>query len=107
MSEISEELLKLLLGFWVNTRIRRKSLHSFKAKPRKVRLSGKGTRDATSKPGAGPKSAGKKRRRFASNQRAEEEIFADYHPRGGTLIRTRRLILAAVRLWELKRGIRD
>jgi hypothetical protein len=41
-----------------------------------------------------------------------EELFDDddleiYRCRPGSLMRTRRLILAAVKLWEIKRGFRD
>jgi len=40
-----------------------------------------------------------------------EELFDDdleiYRCRPGSLMRTRRLILAAVKLWEIRRGFRD
>jgi len=55
------------------------------------------------------KSARRGKRRPASSHRAtaEGEDFEVYCRRGGTLLRTRRLIMAAVRLWELRRGLRD
>lgn len=42
------------------------------------------------------------RSRYPSHSRGDE-----VRPAVGTMARTKRLILAAVRVWELKKGIRD
>ncbi len=58
----------------------------------------------------GPGPEGKKPRftpgsPMPSAETPEEE--EEHLPRIGTLARTRRLLMAALRVWELKRGIRD
>ncbi len=45
---------------------------------------------------------------FADSSLGEIDEFSEIHrPAVGTLARTRLLLLAALRVWELKRGIRD
>ncbi len=52
-----------------------------------------------------PKSRAKpKRRRRGTTSVADEEIT---RPAPGTLSRTKSLLLAALKVWELKNGIRD
>jgi hypothetical protein len=53
-----------------------------------------------------------RRRLKKRSKRSESPEVADYPedsmlPAIGTMARTKRLILAAVRVWELKQGIRD
>ena len=47
---------------------------------------------------------GRRRRPFPELDIVEEDLQL---PGIGTMARTKRLILAALRVWELKRGIRD
>ncbi|MGH8095027.1 MAG: hypothetical protein ACREIF_16400 [Chthoniobacterales bacterium] len=54
-----------------------------------------------------PKQHRRKRRVTSSPKPIHDDSTEERLPRIGTLIRTRRLLLAALRVWELKNGIRD
>jgi len=53
------------------------------------------------------KPAGKAKRPSKQRQQITEQAGAEESPRPVTLARTKRLLLAALRAWELKQGIRE
>jgi hypothetical protein len=71
--------------------------------PLSKQTAGKGKRAKKKSPRA---AAARPRRRRPSVRKGSASVEISL-PAAGTLGRTRRLLLAALRLWELKRGIRD
>jgi hypothetical protein len=71
------------------------------ASPEKVKTGPKTTRKKASR----PRKTGSARTRTGSRKKGGKEKKSNPPP--PTLARTRRLLLAALRLWELKRGLRE
>ena len=54
-----------------------------------------------------PKSAAETESKYPVAPPAEDEESVSHMPPAGSLARTKRLIMAALRVWELKQGIRE
>jgi hypothetical protein len=51
--------------------------------------------------------SGKRRTKRSNKANLGIRVEGEQLPAAGTMVRTKRLILAALRVWELKHGIRD